>query len=93
MAGIPDLELGRVHPDGEASGTGLHVIADEGALVTRGPGPVRVQGEGQGGNDLAFAEVTQEFGTGGMGHGGVSVANRIFSERRPTGKVLLDGRR
>jgi hypothetical protein len=93
VGGVPNLELGRVNSDGETSGPGIHVVADEGSLVTRGPSPVRIEGEGQGGNDLARAKVPQELGTGGMGHGGNSIDSSIFPERRLAGKVLLDGRR
>jgi hypothetical protein len=57
VLGIADGELGGVDTDGKAPGAGVEVIADEGALVLLGPGAVLIEGEGAGGDDLAFVEV------------------------------------
>ncbi len=45
VLGIADLELGRVHPDGDAPGTRVEVVAGERALATFVDTPLGGEGE------------------------------------------------
>ena len=65
--GIADGELGGVNADGKSAGTGVEIVADEGALVGFVPAAAGGERERKGGDELAGAEVGAE---GGGEHGG-----------------------
>ncbi len=65
--GIADGELGGVNADGKSAGTGVEVVADEGALVRFVPAAAAGERERKRGDELASAEVGAE---GGREHGG-----------------------
>jgi len=64
--GVADLELGGVHADGKAAGTGVDVVADEGALAGFVPAAPVGEGERERRDDLAFEQVGAEI----EGHAG-----------------------
>ena len=67
--GIADGELGGVNADSKSAGTGVEVVADEGALVRFVPAAAAGERERKGGDELAGAEVGTE-GEGEHGGGG-----------------------
>jgi len=64
--GIADGELGGVNADSKSPGTGVEIVADEGALVGFVPAAAAGERERKGGDELAGAEVGAE---GGGEHG------------------------
>ena len=57
---VADLELGRVHADGESAGAGGEVVTRQGSLVLLGELPVTVERQRLGGDDVAGEEMSAE---------------------------------
>jgi hypothetical protein len=60
MARVPDLKLSRMDPDGEASDSGVEVVARHRPLVTLREASLAVEGEGMGGYHLTREKVAAE---------------------------------